>query len=362
MHLFDTIIVGGGPAGLAAALHLAFHQRDVLVLDRRTGPLWFTLTPLWNVPGFIGQNGVAIQKQMQREAVQAGAKVQSGNVTRITGSVGHFMLETDKGETHHARTVLLATGVARYHPLVNGDYEPWLKYAAKGNTYYCQDCEAPEVTGRDLVVIGVGGANSAVADAVPLLEFAARTRLLLTGGMDFKPEWEEKRAALGLDVIRGHIADVEGSKGIVQAVILDDGTRVTADAWYISSPKHPRNDLGRQLGLAIGPKGHILTGPRGQARVAGQAEDAYLEGVWAAGDVQPQTQQVTIAAGAGNRAAVMIDQFLTKREPRALGAVHGARFEPPVMVSFRPQAAPHHAFTGLNPAKRGVRSRKQESS
>jgi thioredoxin reductase (NADPH) len=339
MHLFDTIIIGGGPAGLAAALHLAFHQRDVLVLDRRTGPLWFTLTPLWNVPGFIGQSGVAIQKQMQREAVQAGAKVQSGNVTRITGSVGDFMLETDKGETHHARTVLLATGVARHHPLVNGDFEPWLKYAAKGNTYYCPDCEAPELTGKNLVVIGVGGANSAVAEAIPLTEFAARTRLLLTGSMDFKPEWEEKRAALGLEVIRGHIRDVEGSKDIVQAVILDDGARVTADAWYISSPKKPRNELAQQLGLAVGPRGHILTGPRGQGRMAGQADDAYLEGVWVAGDVQPQTQQVTIAAGAGNRAAVMIDQFLTRREPRALGAVPGARFEPPMMVSLKPQAS-----------------------
>lgn len=335
MQVFDTMIVGGGPAGLSAALHLAFHRRDVLVLDRRTGPLWFTLTPLWNVPGFVGQSGVAIQKAMQREAVHAGAKIQSANVTRISGSVGAFVLETARGETHRAKTVLLATGVARHHPLVSGDFEPWLKYAAKGNTYYCTDCEAPELTGRDLVVIGVGGANSALADALPLMEFASRTRLLLTGGMEFKPEWEEKRQKLGLEVIRGHIASVEGSKGIVRAVMLEDGTRVAADAWYVSSPKEPRNDLAKQLGLEIGPKGHILTLPRGQARLAGHPEGAWLEGVWAAGDVQPQTQQVSIAAGAGNRAAVMIDQFLNKREPRRLGLVPGARFEPPAKPEAR---------------------------
>jgi thioredoxin reductase (NADPH) len=335
MQVFDTIIIGGGPAGLSAALHLAFHRRDVLVLDRRTGPLWYTLTPLWNVPGFVGESGVAIQKAMQQEAIQAGAKVQAGNVTRITGSVGAFVIETDKHETHHAKTVLLATGVARYHPLVDGDFEPWLKYAAKGNTYYCPDCEAPELTGRDLVVIGVGGANSAVSEAIPLMEFAARTRLLLTGGTEFKPEWEEKRQKLDLEVIRGQIASVDGSKGIVKAVILEDGTRVESDAWYVSSPKEPRNDLAKQLGLEIGPKGHILTLPRGQARLAGQGDDAWCEGVWAAGDVQPQTQQVSIAAGAGNRAAVMIDQFLNKREPRRLGLEPGARFEPPVKHEAR---------------------------
>jgi thioredoxin reductase len=57
MHLFDTVIVGGGPAGLSDALHLSFHGRDALVLDRRTGPLFYTLTELWNVPGLIGQTG-----------------------------------------------------------------------------------------------------------------------------------------------------------------------------------------------------------------------------------------------------------------------------------------------------------------
>ncbi len=52
-HLHDTIVIGGGPAGLSAALHLSFHKRDVLVLDRGSGPLRYTTTPLWNVTGFV---------------------------------------------------------------------------------------------------------------------------------------------------------------------------------------------------------------------------------------------------------------------------------------------------------------------
>jgi thioredoxin reductase (NADPH) len=317
--IFDTLIVGGGPAGLSAALHLAFHERSVLVLDRRTGPLPYTLTPLYNVPGFAGARGVDILRGLEAQAVSAGATLERGNVTEIAGQEGAFTVRLSDGREYAAKTLLLATGVARYHPLVNGSYEPWLKFAAKGNTYYCPDCESPELLGRDIVVIGVGGANSAVSTAQPLLEFASRIRVLLTGGLELKPEWEEKRDALGLEVIRGQIGSVEGAKGIVKALVLNDGSRIVADGYYVDSPKLPRNDLAQQLNLELGPHGHIKTGWRGQVRVTGAAETDYLPGVWAAGDVQPQTQQISIALGSGNIAAVMIDQYFQKRDPRRLG-------------------------------------------
>ncbi len=320
--MFDTIIVGGGPAGLSAALHLAFHKRSVLVIDRRTGPLFYTLTELWNVPGFVGQTGVQIQKTMKLEAQKAGAKIISGSVRQVSGRAGQFMLETEKGEQYEAKTIVLATGVARYHPLIDGEYEPFLKYAAKGNTYYCPDCESPELLGKNIVVIGVAGANSAVSEAAPLAEFAKSVRLLLTGGTEFKPEFEAKRQKLNLEVIEGQIAAVDGAKGIVKAVILEDGTRVEADGFYISSPKVPRSDLAKQLGLQLAPKGHVKTGWRGQVQLEGAEDGEFLEGVWAAGDVQPQTQQVSIAAGSGNIAAVMVDQYLQKLEPRKLGLQH----------------------------------------
>ncbi|GEM46092.1 NAD(P)/FAD-dependent oxidoreductase [Deinococcus cellulosilyticus] len=317
-QLYDTIIIGGGPAGLTAALHLAFHKRKVLVVDRRTGPLWYTTTPLWNVPGFIGKPGVTIQKTMLKEAQEAGAEVVKDSIVEVSGSEGHFQLTGEKG-VYQARTLLLATGVARHHPLVNGDFEPWFKYAAKGNTYYCPDCESPELLGQDVVVIESHNPNGGVSQGSYLAEFASRVRLLLTGPTEFKPEWEAKRKELGFDVIEGQIQDVEGSKGRVHALILNDGTRVEADAYYVSNPKFPRNDLAKQLGAEIGPRDHIVTGPRGQLRKAGGLDTEFIPGVWAAGDVQPQTQQVTIAMGSGNKAAVMIDQHLTHLQLRQLG-------------------------------------------
>ena len=315
---YDVVIIGAGPAGLSAALHLAFHRRSVLVVDRRTGPLPFTLTPLYNVPGFDHERGVDIIKRMEKQALGAGAKLERGNVKSISGSAPEFSITLETGTQHQAKTVLLATGVARYHPLVDGQYEPFLKYAAKGNTYYCADCESPELLGKHIVVIGVGGANSAVAESLPLLEFAASVRLLLTGGTEIKPEYEVKRAQHNLEILNGSIASIEGSRGAISALVLENGTRVTADGYYVSSPKFPRNDLAIQLGLETTERGHIKTGWRGQTKLLGQPDGQWFEGVWAAGDVQPQTQQVSIAAGSGNIAAVMIDQYLQKTAPRKL--------------------------------------------
>jgi pyruvate/2-oxoglutarate dehydrogenase complex dihydrolipoamide dehydrogenase (E3) component len=88
--------------------------------------------------------------------------------------------------------------------------------------------------------------------------------------------------------------------------------RLASQAYFVVGPKEPRSVLAGHLGLKLSAKGHIQTDWRGQTNVPG---------VWAAGDVQPQTQQVSVALGSGNMAAVMIDQTLTQQGLRSLGTV-----------------------------------------
>ena len=182
--LYDTLIVGGGPAGLTAALHLAWQQRKVLLIDRVSGPLFFTLEQLWNVPGMPGATGAEIQKRLKAQAVERGAEIRRGNVVKAEGKEGDFLLTGAKGETWRGRTLLLATGVARYHPTVDGDFTPCFAHAGKGNLFYCTDCEGPELFGRDTIVIGTGPADWAAATAVSLSRYTEKLRLLLTGGRD----------------------------------------------------------------------------------------------------------------------------------------------------------------------------------
>lgn len=301
--IYDCLIVGGGPAGLSAALHLAWHNKKVLVFDRRSGPLFYTLTKLENVPGMPSISGVQIMKTLKTQAEDIGAEYLRANIVKASGELGQFVLETDKGETFTGKTILLATGVARYHPTINGEYAQCLKYAGKCNMYYCPDCEAPETQDKDTLVIGTGSSGGAIGTAKHLAEHASKLSILLTSDSEISETSQTWLSQESIRVHRSPIASFEGKKGCVDTLTLEDGTTLAHEAYFVSSPKVPRSDLAEQLGVSLreGTK---------HAEPKSQRGDTNIAGVWVAGDVRPMTQQVSIAFGTGNIAAVHIDQFL----------------------------------------------------
>lgn len=307
MTLYDTLIVGGGPAGLAAALHLAWHDRKVLVLDRTTGPLFYTLELLHNVPGMPAVSGAEIQKRLRKQAQEMGAEVQRGNVVRAAGQEGDFRLSGEKGEEWRGRTLLLATGVARYHPLVDGDFTPCFAYAGKGNLFYCSDCAAPEIAGKDTLVLGAGSADQAAGMALGLSRYTDRLRVLATADTELSARRAEQLRQKGIPVLAGKIRRLIGEKRHLTGIELEDGTALEAEAFFVSSPTLGRTDLAAQLGVEIAETGH-------HAKPRSQRGDTNVPGVWIAGDLRPMTQQVAVAMGTGNIAAVMIDQHLRRQD------------------------------------------------
>lgn len=307
--LHDTLIVGGGPAGLSAALHLAWHQRKVLVIDRVTGPLFFTLEQLWNVPGMPGATGAEIQKRLKAQAKEMGAVIQHGNVVKVVkvvkaeGQEEDFLLTGSKGEQWRGRTLLLATGVARYHPTVDGDFTPCFAYAGKGNLFYCVDCEGPELFGRDTIVIGAGPADSAASTAVSLSRFTDRLRLLLTADQTLSERSAERLREKSIPLLAGEIRRLIGDRRRLSGLELADGTVLEAEAFFVSSPARGRTDLAVQLGVELAASG-VHAQPRSQRG------ETNVPGVWIAGDLRPMSQQVAVAMGTGNIAALMIDQHL----------------------------------------------------
>jgi thioredoxin reductase (NADPH) len=305
--LYDTLIVGGGPAGLTAGLHLAWHGRKVLVIDRVTGPLFYTLELLHNVPGLPAVSGAEIEKRLKKQAQEMGAEVGRGNVVRAEGQEGDFRLHGEKGEAWRGKTLLLATGIARYHPLVDGDFAPCFAYAGKGSLFYCSDCEAPEIVGKDTIVIGVGPADNAAGMAVGLSRYTDRLRVLATADPALSEPRAEQLRQKGIPVVTGTIRRLIGEKRHLSGLELEDGTILEAEAFFVSSPARGRTDLARQLGVDIAPTGE-------HAQPKSQRGDTNVPGVWIAGDLRPMTQQVAVALGTGNIAAVMIDQHLRKQE------------------------------------------------
>ena len=307
MTIYDTLVVGGGPAGLTAALHLAWHDRKVLVIDRVTGPLFFTLEQLYNVPGLPAGRGIDIQRKLRAQAEERGAEVVRGNAVRAAGKEDDFLLTGEDGTEWRGRTLLLATGVARYHPLVDGDFTPCFSYAGKGNLYYCTDCEAPEIAGKDTIVIAGGPADAAAAMALGLSRYTPRLRILATTDAAVSEHRAERLRQKGIEVIHNPIRRLIGEKRYLTGLELQDGSVLHAEAFFVSAPVRGRTDLAQQLGVEMAATGE-------HAQPTSQRGDTNVPGVWIAGDLRPMTQQVAVAMGTGNIAAVMIDQHLRRSD------------------------------------------------
>ena len=111
----------------------------------------------------------------------------------------------------------------------------------------------------------------------------------------------------GIEVIPGKIQRLVGEDKMLTGLELQDGRTLSAEAFFVSSPALGRTDLAQQLGIEMASTGHHV-------KPKSQRGDTNVPGVWIAGDIRPMTQQVAVAMGTGNIAAVMIDQYLRKQD------------------------------------------------
>jgi thioredoxin reductase len=308
-HL-DTIIIGGGPAGIAAALHLAFHGRNILIIDRKTSPMFFATTLIHNYPGVKPlQIAREIHRKMADELDEYQCPRLFGNVIGVKGQVPQFevTVQTKKSQTTtlQAKTLIFATGIARKHPKVKGRWQKWLPYAGKkGISYYCPDCDSPQTEGKDVLVVNAGTANSALHVARCIQPYASRTRIFMTED-GYVPFDEKARSLLdqsGFEWTSGLIDDVEIKKpGQQQIILTSDGRQLESNTFFVSWIGVPRSELATTMGVDTDAQGNIVTDHRGATNV---------EGVWAAGDVRAMTQSVATSVGTGVYAGIMATHFL----------------------------------------------------
>jgi thioredoxin reductase (NADPH) len=147
---FDTLIIGGGPAGLTAALYLARFRRNVLVIDG--GKSRAALIPMsHNHPGFSGIGGQALLEKMAQHALRFGATIENGAVDELKRNDGGFIART-ADRTFAARTVILATGIKDVEPELEGRDAA----LASGVLRYCPVCDGYEAIGKNIAVGGPG--------------------------------------------------------------------------------------------------------------------------------------------------------------------------------------------------------------
>lgn len=297
----ECAIIGGGPAGLSAALVLGRARRRVLLFDDHTPRNAVTR----HTHGFITRDGVSPQ-ELRRLAIVDVARYP--NVYRIDHRIlfvsplgeGGFLLRDWKGAAYRARKLLLATGLKETLPDIPG------ASAMYGRSLFnCPYCDGWELRDQPLVVIAEG------ASAFSLARLAyqwSRDLLVCTNGQTRSLSGGECRALAdrGVTITQRRIVELVGTNGQLRSVRFDDGTESLRAGGFLSPHWRQASPFGEQLGCSMSEKGGIVTDGMGRTNVPG---------LYAAGDTASiSPAQTALAAGEGNRAAIGINSDLVRED------------------------------------------------
>lgn len=294
---FDCVIVGGGPAGLTAAIYLARFLLHVLVIDG--GASRASRIPLSrNLPGFPdGVSGPELLTRLRAQAQANGALIRSGHIDAITRDAEGFIL-SGAGKILHSRTVLLATGISDIEP-EQATPQEIEAYVASGLFRYCPICDGYEARDSRVGVIGKG--SRAIAKAEFLLGFTDNVTLVVDSERPVLTRDErEQLQRRNIAVVELPISGFSSTSADAINVHLD-GRVLTFDTVYPAFGARPHNELAISLGVETTQAGCLL---------AGDGQNTASPGVFATGDVVEDLDQMSVAFGHAANAAIAIRKYL----------------------------------------------------
>ena len=298
----DCLIIGGGPAGLTAAIYLSrFHLRIMVVDGGKSRATWIPTSH--NHAGFPqGINGQELLNRMKEQAQLYGTRIENGQVTRLERDLGseNFVAEWGSGPVA-AKTVLLATGVTNRRPPIDPELHD--DAMARGLIRYCPICDGYEVTDSKVGVIGTG--TNGTAEAIFLRGYTAELTLVAPDGPhDLSAEERATLDEAGVTLIDGPIKAIEPGEDSI--AILAGGRRHDFATLYPALGSDTHTQLAEMVGARLSEDQCIGVDFRQRTSV---------EGVYAAGDVVHGLDQISHAMGEGGVAATTIRNDLAKERP-----------------------------------------------
>jgi len=294
--LLDCAIIGGGPAGLNAALVLGRARRTVMLFDDNKPRNAVTQQS----HGFITRDGIRPKefRAMAHEDIRQypSVEIKPSKIVGVKTERGVFTLVAAAGDVHHARTLLIATGLKEKLPAIKG-----LKECYGRSLFSCPYCDGWELRDKPLAVLN----ESSNADhTAKLVHNWSRDVIVCTNGANrLAPEQIRSLEMKGIRLYDGKIDRIVSNKGMLKEIVFADGTSVTRQGGFISPTWTHAANFSEVLGCKLNINGGIATDGFGRTSV---------KGVYAAGDTSIiAPSQLIVAAGEGSKAAIGINTDLT---------------------------------------------------
>jgi thioredoxin reductase (NADPH) len=299
----DCLVIGGGPAGLTAAIYLARFHLDILVIDEgksRAG--WIPCTR--NHAGYPdGISGKELIEKMREQAQKYGAKILAERVTKLERDEKSGLFAATWGSgCVEANSVLLATGVSNRRPPMDEALHD--EALARGLIRYCPICDGYEVTDKKVGVIGSD--SHGVAEALFIRSYTADVTLIAPDkALKLKAEDQQKLKEAQIDCVDG---PAQGAAISAEFIVVDtaDG-HYTFDSVYPALGSDTHTQLAEMVGADLSADDCIRTDSHQRTSVPG---------LYAAGDVVLGLDQISHAMGEGGVAATTIRNDLHAKEPR----------------------------------------------
>jgi thioredoxin reductase len=290
------VIIGGGAAGLSAALVLSRARRSVVVVDGAEP----RNAPAAHMHGFLSRDGLPPTELLavgRGEVVGYGGEIRSGVAASVSADGSGFVVKLGDGDVLLARRLLVATGLRDELPDVPGVKERW-----GTDVLHCPYCHGYEVRGRRLGVLG-GGPNA--LHQVQLVRQWAADVVFFPNGTEVDDEQREHLDARAIGIAEGKVARVVVADDRLEGVELESGYVVARDALFVGPRFVPNADLLADLGAAVDEQGWVVVDGTGRTSVPG---------VWVAGNAVNPRAQVITAAGEGSAAAIALNADLVEED------------------------------------------------
>jgi thioredoxin reductase (NADPH) len=303
--LYDTVIIGGGPAGLTTAIYTARDGMKTLVLEREsTGGLAATTDVIENYPGFPdGINGMELTDRFRKQAERFGAEIEEFEEVLKVAAIRKGLIEvhTESGKVYQGKTVVIATGSAPKKLNIPGEEE----FYGRGVSY-CATCDGPFFKDKNVVIIGAG--NSGLQEGLPVLEYAKKVTFI-----EFLPN--SRAEQILQDRVTAHekstmlfnhmVTEIKGDKTVNSVTVVNRETgeefSLPTDGVFIYVGYSPYSGFVEDI-VDLNKWGYIKTDSRNKTKVSG---------LYAIGDVRADNPaQLTISTGDGTRAALEIREYI----------------------------------------------------